>query len=131
VTWHWLEIAAPGNRHRVRTACVFVGNNPYEVGLAAFGSRIRLDRGELDIHVIRQQSRLGLLLLPFKVALGMANRERDVQVLRSTELEIVTRRRRALAVSLDGEVIRMASPLRYRSRPSALRVFCAPAAKDG
>jgi diacylglycerol kinase family enzyme len=129
-TWHRLEIAAAGPRQRVRTACVFVGNNPYEVGLAAFGSRLRLDRSELDIHVIRQQSRLGVLLLPFKIALGMVDRERDVQVLRSPELEIVTRRSRSLQVSLDGEVVTMATPLRYRSRPSALRVFCGASRPD-
>ena len=122
--WHRLEIAAAGHHQRVRTPCIFVGNNPYEVGLAAFGSRIRLDRGELDIHVIRQQSRLGILLLPLKVALGIVDRERDVEVLRSTGLEIVSRRR-SLRVSLDGEIIQMETPLRYRSRPGALRVFCA------
>ena len=123
-TWHRLEIAAMGHHHPVRTPCIFVGNNRYEVGLATFGTRLRLDCGELDIHVIRQQNRLGILLLPFKIALGLVDRERDVQVLRSTELEIVTRRRRSLRVSLDGEVVRMTMPLCYRSRPAALRVFC-------
>jgi len=126
-SWHHLEITAPGEHEVVRTPCVFVGNNPYELGLKAFGSRRRLDGGELDVHVIRQQSRTGVLLLPIKIALGICDRERDVHVFRSATLEITSRKRRSLGVSLDGEVMRVATPLRYRSRPGALRVFCGPA----
>jgi diacylglycerol kinase family enzyme len=126
-SWHRLEITAAGKRQRVRTPCIFVGNNPYETGLAAFGCRTRLDCGELDVHVIRQQSRLGVLLLPFKIALGIVNRERDVQTFCSAELKIDSRRRRSLRVSLDGEIVHMQTPLRYRSRPGALRVICGPA----
>lgn len=125
-SWHRLDIATGGKRQRIRTPCIFVGNNSYEVGPKALGSRSRLDGGELGIHVVRQQSRLGVLLLPFKIALGIVNPERDVQTFRSAELEIVAHRRRSLRVSLDGEVIRMETPLRYRSRPASLSVFCGP-----
>ncbi len=125
-SWHRLEIAAAGERQHVRTPCIFVGNNPYETALATFGSRKQLDGGELDVHVIRQQSRLGVLLLPFKIALGIVNRERDVQTFCSDALEIGSRRQRSLRVSLDGEIVRMQTPLRYRSRPGALRVLCGP-----
>lgn len=123
-SWHRLDIAAAGERQRIRTPCVFVGNNCYEVGLKALGSRACLVDGELDIHVVRQQSRLGVLLLPFKIALGIVDPERDVQTFRSRDLEIVSRRQRWMRVSLDGEVVRMATPLRYRSRPYSLEVFC-------
>lgn len=127
-SWHRLEIAAAGHRMRVRTPCIFVGNNPYQVDLTAFGSRARLDTGELDIRVIRQQSRLGVLLLPFKIALGWVHPERDVQTFHDADLEIASRRhrRRPLRVSLDGEIMRMETPLRYHSRPAALRVLCGP-----
>lgn len=126
-SWHRLQIAAAGQHLLVRTPCIFVGNNPYQVDLTSFGSRAHLDTGELDIRVIRKQSRLGVLLLPFKIALGMINPERDVQSFRSVDLEIGSRRRQ-LRVSLDGEVVHMHTPLRYRSRPAALRVLCPPAA---
>ena len=126
-SWHRLQIAAAGQHLLVRTPCIFVGNNPYQVDLTSFGSRAHLDTGELDIRVIRKQSRLGVLLLPFKIALGMINPERDVQSFRSVDLEIGSRRRQ-FRVSLDGEVVHMHTPLRYRSRPAALRVLCPPAA---
>jgi diacylglycerol kinase family enzyme len=125
-SWHRLDIGAAGERQEIRTPCIFVGNNAYGVGLKALGSRGRLDGGELDIQLVRQQSRLGVLLLPFKVALGIVNPERDVETFRSTELEIASRRRRSLRVSLDGEVVRLETPLRYRIRPAALSVFCGP-----
>lgn len=126
-SWHRLDIAAAGERQHVRTPCIFVGNNPYDTALATFGSRARLDCGELDVHVIRQQSRLGVLLLPFKIALGIVNPEQDVMTFCSADLEIDSRRGRSLRISLDGEIVRMHTPLRYRSRPGALRVLCGPA----
>ena len=125
-SWHRLDIAAAGERQSLRTPCIFVGNNAYGRDLKTLGSRARLDGGELDIRVVRQQSRLGVLLLPFKIALGIVDPEHDVQTFRSVDLEIVSRRRRSLRVALDGEVVRMETPLRYRSKPGALSVFCGP-----
>jgi diacylglycerol kinase family enzyme len=125
-SWHRLDIVAAGERQRIRTPCIFVGNNCYEVDLKALGRRACLDGGELEILVVRQQSRLGVLLLPLRIALGIVDPGHDVQTFRSKELEIASRRQRSLRVSLDGEVVRMETPLRYRSRPGALRVFCGP-----
>lgn len=123
-SWHRLHIAAGGERRPIRTPCIFVGNNCYGIDLKTLGRRACLDRGELDIHVVRQQSRLGVLMLPIRIALGIVKPERDVQTFSSKELEILTRRRRSLRVSLDGEVVRLETPLRYRSRPQALCVLC-------
>ena len=123
-TWHTLGIAAAGEREAVRTPSLFVGNNQYETDLADFGSRKSLDRGALDVHVIKQQTRLGILLLPFKSALGRADPVHDVQSFRCAELEITSRSPR-LQVSLDGEICTIDTPLRYRSRPGALTVFAA------
>lgn len=120
--WHRLGIAAAGERKAVRTPCLFVGNNAYETGLAGFGHRKSLDRGELDVHVIEQQTRLGLLLLPFKIAFNRVDPARDVQVFQCAELEITSHAARA-RVSLDGEIDTLDLPLRYRSRPGALTVF--------
>ncbi|MCW5736452.1 MAG: diacylglycerol kinase family lipid kinase [Enhydrobacter sp.] len=123
-SWHRLQVAASGARQTIRTPCIFVGNNCYGVGLNALGSRACLTDGELDVHVVRQQSRLGVVLLPFKIALGIVDPDRDVQSFRSQELEIISRRPRSMRVSLDGEVVRMKTPLRYRTRPGSLRVYC-------
>ncbi len=124
-SWHRLGIVANGTALRLRTPCVFVGNNPYEVDLSTFGTRKSLDSGILCVHVVRQQTWLGILLLPFKVALGLADPLRDIENFNTAEVGI-TSRSRHLHVSLDGEVVTLQTPLRYRSRPLALRVLAPP-----
>lgn len=126
--WRTLGIAAAGSRKRVRTPCVFIGNNPYHVGLTAFGTRQSLDSGELCVHVVRRQTRVGILLLPLKVALGLADPVRDVETFSAVDVEI-TSRKRHMRVSLDGEITALQTPLRYRSLPGALGVLARPAAE--
>lgn len=122
-SWHSLTILAAGDRMDMRTPCVFVGNNLYD--LAAMGARKELDRGELCVYVVKRQTRLGLLALPVMVALDRTDPERDVETLVGPGFDI-TARVGQMRVAVDGEITRMAMPLRYRSRPGALKVF-APA----
>ncbi len=119
---HRLNIVAAGHRKQVRTPCLFVGNNAYETDLASFGTRKTLDGGALSVHVVRQQTRLGVLLLPFKIALGLADPARDVETFHAADLEI-TSHQRQLRVSLDGEIATLPTPFRYRIRPKALCVI--------
>ena len=121
-SWRNLEITAASERERVRTPCVFVGNNSYVFDRTSFGARTRLDQGELCVHVVKQQTRIGVLLLPLRIALNLTDRVRDIETFRVTKIEI-TSRSRHLQVSLDGEIAAMKSPLRYRSRPGALCVL--------
>jgi diacylglycerol kinase family enzyme len=122
--WHKLRIVTEDARRELRTPCVFVGANFYD--LAAFGRRDNLSSGELCIYVVKEQTRLGLALLPFKVALGLNRRERDIELLRARHCEI-SGRRASVTIAADGEVLAMTTPLHYRIRPGALRVL-APAA---
>ena len=121
-SWHNLDIAMAGQKRRVRTPCVFVGNNAYATDIATFGQRAKLDSGQLCVFVVCGQTRLGLLLLPFKIALHLANRDRDVESFSVADLEILSRRP-YLRVSLDGEIATVPTPLRYSSRPRALCVL--------
>jgi diacylglycerol kinase family enzyme len=120
-----LEICGPGWTEPCRTPCVFVGNNEYRLERTSFGTRARIDRGELWLCVAPPQSRLGLLSLALKSALGLLRQSRDLRTFRADSAEIRSRRKR-LVVAVDGEVEILETPLRYRTRPGALRVF-APA----
>jgi diacylglycerol kinase family enzyme len=115
-----------GGSIRLRTPFVFVGNNAYEISFLSLGRRQALDGGELSVYVARHGTRLGLLRLALLALLGRLEQDRDFQSLALDSLEIETRRR-ALRVSADGEVVYIASPIRYRVRPAALRVFAPPA----
>jgi diacylglycerol kinase family enzyme len=50
-------------------------------------------------------------------------KDRDEFAAFSTKEAVVESRRGLIRVSLDGEVVIMRPPLRYRMRPASLRVF--------
>jgi diacylglycerol kinase family enzyme len=66
-------------------------------------------------------ARRGLLRLAWQVFWRGADRVSELDLLLVQEAAIETRRR-TLQVAIDGEVIVLASPLRYRSLPGAVRV---------
>jgi diacylglycerol kinase family enzyme len=119
-SWHWVSVVAGDDRRVVRTPCVFVGNNFYD--MAALGIRRNLDRGELCVYLVKQQTWLGLVLLPLKLALGLADPARDIELLRVAEVTLRSGHER-LRVALDGETDRLAPPLVYRVRPRGLEVL--------
>jgi len=105
-----------------RTPFVFVGNNEYRmVGLHA-ASRESLAGGVLALYVMRGSRRSGLLALGWRMLWRGAEQVDELELLRVTDAEVETRRGR-LQVSLDGEVVVLDSPLRYRIRPAALQVL--------
>jgi diacylglycerol kinase family enzyme len=106
---------------RVTTPLVFIGNNRYEMSLFSLGKRERLDSGELWVYVARDTSRLGIVRLATRAVLGTLDQARDFLATAVPEV-VLEDRRRTLTAALDGEVCRLASPVRYRIRPRALRV---------
>ena len=70
--------------------------------LARSASADGIDPGELCVYLVKQQTWLGLLLLPIKVALGLADPAHDVELLRVSEVELRSGQG-SLRVSLDGE----------------------------
>jgi diacylglycerol kinase family enzyme len=109
----------------IRSPCVFVGNNEYRLTLPAFGRRERLDRGELCLYAAKAERRLSLLWLGCRCVLGAVDQQRDLRMFKGGTVEISGRRHRML-VATDGEIRSMRSPLQYRIRPQALRVFAPP-----
>jgi diacylglycerol kinase family enzyme len=121
-----LMIAAPEKTVALRTPFVFIGNNRYEVAGVQAGSRQDLDKGLLWVHGAPNAGRARLLWLALKTLLGLAS-HREWHNFEATELEIRVRGR-GVRVSTDGEVLELASPLRYRILPHALKVMV-PAAE--
>ena len=118
--WQRVRISIDGNGRQQRTACVFVGNNFYD--LAKLGQRSGLISGDLCVYVVKQQSWLGIALLPLKIALGLVDPVRDVELFRVQSLEISARRRH-MRIATDGETVEAIPPLLYRIRPRSLRVL--------
>jgi diacylglycerol kinase family enzyme len=116
-----LRIRAQDWQDACRSPCVFIGNNAYDLKGASFGSRERLDGGELCLFVARQQSPLALLWLGVRCVAGLVD-QRDLRTLAVAAVEVSSRRTRLL-VALDGEIRSMQAPLRYRIRPAAIRML--------
>jgi diacylglycerol kinase family enzyme len=117
-----LHIHAGGLADSYRSPCVFIGNNEYCLTGRIAGKRERLDAGELSLYVAKRQSRLALFWLACRSLLGFMDQAQDLRAVKVPQVTITSRTSRLL-VALDGEVAMMRSPLRYRARPNALRVF--------
>jgi diacylglycerol kinase family enzyme len=124
---HRLSIATGDGVRPRRTPCAFIGNNAYALDPAALGTRAALDRGELCLYIARSSSRLQLLWLMVKAVFGRLKPAQDFDLIRTASAEINSRSAR-LRVAADGELAKMAPPLRYRIRPNALRVLVPPVA---
>jgi diacylglycerol kinase family enzyme len=117
-----LRISAEGFARPYRTPCLFVGNNEYGMELFTFGRRRRLDAGKLWFYVVKPRSPLEFFFMVCRLCFGHMNQKRDLDTLELAEAEVTAKSSR-LPVTLDGEVRIMRPPLRYRSRPGALRVI--------
>ncbi|HEY5938015.1 MAG TPA: diacylglycerol kinase family protein [Kofleriaceae bacterium] len=118
-------IATPQGSVLTKTPFVFVGNNEYETGIRALGKRESLDRGHLAVYTVRTSGRLAMLWLVLKAMFRKPEHIENFEVAH-VAAATVHLKRRTLAVALDGEVIRMASPLEYRIRAGGLTVRRAP-----
>jgi diacylglycerol kinase family enzyme len=104
------------------TRFLFVGNNEYEMNAFTYSALSREPSGNLHLYVARTRGRLGMIGL---LLLGLV---RDLKMTEYVdcwtlpELTIETRER-SIPVYLDGEVVVLESPLRYRTRPRSLQVI--------
>jgi diacylglycerol kinase family enzyme len=125
-----VRLEGPG-LHDVRvTPLVWVGP-----GIGSFRDPVSAPRelasGALELVVIGARSRLGLLVFGIRTALHgrdalrVAREADDCDVHTGDAFTLSTRHGR-VDVGLDGELVRMESPLRFRIVPHALQVCVAP-----
>jgi diacylglycerol kinase family enzyme len=99
-----------------------IANNEHGMQGWHLGLRETLAGGKLWIYVMRPQSRLALVWMLLKVALGRFDGREHFDIFQAEELYVESKARR-IGVALDGEVHVMDSPLRYRILPRSLRVI--------
>jgi len=106
-----LRFTGADGRERKTSAVVLVSNDPYRLGRAiASGTRPRLDRGVLGIAVL--------------AAGAGRNGSKRVQQWSARSFEVSSDG--PVAAGIDGEALKLEPPLRFRTRPQALRVRVAP-----
>jgi diacylglycerol kinase family enzyme len=116
-----LRIDADGRRMARLTSFLFVGNNVYRLEGTSLGTRASLQAGVLGVCTARDVGVAGLFRIAVRAMLGTVGQDRDF--LAFTAKKLIVHRGRHFHVSLDGEVIRMKSPLEYSIAPGALRVL--------
>ena len=117
-----LRITTDQQQLERKTAFLFVGNNEYEIAGFRVGGRACLNRGNLGLYLTHRTGRLGLFRLAFRALLGRLDQAADFDAF-CVEQAFIESGRRRLLVATDGEVGWMQTPLHYRTRPGALKVF--------
>jgi diacylglycerol kinase family enzyme len=120
-----VQLTVDGDTSLHRTAFVFVGNNAYQMQGFQIGSRPGLRDGMLSVYLAHDAGRARLLALGLRALSGRLRQTRDFHALLAQALTIETPHRQ-LRVAIDGEVLRMHAPLRYRIHAAALRVIAPP-----
>jgi diacylglycerol kinase family enzyme len=119
-----VRVAVRGRRFARLVPFVFIANNRYRLQGLPLGRRERLDGGRLVLYVPIAPGRFGLvrlMLLALFHRLGRARELREMPVAQA----VLTLRQGLVEVGIDGELVRMRSPLRFRLRPRSL-VVAAP-----
>jgi YegS/Rv2252/BmrU family lipid kinase len=117
-----LTLTINDRKGQVDTPLLFVGNNDYRTDFPAAGQRENIDDGQLSVLVMRKKTRRGFIGASFRALLNRSRAD-DMVRLQGVERLRVSSRKRQLAVSLDGEVVRAEVPLDYKIRKKALRVI--------
>ena len=118
-----MTITAGDDTRSVRTPFLFVGNNEYQTDGIRLGGRERLDGGRLYAYLAPRARTRDLPLLLALALVGRARKQHAIELFPTVDLRVETSPVRTLRVAVDGEVMRMSTPLQYRVRPRALRVL--------
>ena len=114
-----------GDREALMTQApfVFVGNNRFETAPFAFVRKRSLTDGQLTVFYAHEIRPARLLAMAAKTLIRRRVREvRDLTCV-VTPAVVIRSRKRRLKVVVDGEILRMTAPLRFRSRPGCFRML--------
>lgn len=124
-----VQFTLEGRTTSCMTPFVFIGTNAYEMHTFKFGARARTDDGRLFVYLARTHTRASLLRLFLKSLVKDVKQEKYFETWSVAQVSIETGHR-SITVGADGELIKLSSPLLYRSLPGALQVFV-PSEVDG
>ncbi len=118
-------ITVDGATRHFRTPLIFVAKNAHQLDHFQLPGADCVRSGQFAVFVAAESSRLELLCIAFRLAVGNVQPSRDFELICGGDVLVELRRRRRY-VARDGERARMTAPFRFEVRPDALRVI-APA----
>ncbi|MEJ7669439.1 MAG: diacylglycerol kinase family protein [Casimicrobiaceae bacterium] len=136
----WVALKPAGRRRvtlqtrtgetRMRVAMIFVGANALQFEDANLPLANELALGKLGVVILKAAGPWKLFKAALGMAMGTAHELEGVTIEAHEELRIAIRRPQTRVV-IDGEIVRLRTPLAIRFRPAALRLLrpqAAPAA---
>jgi diacylglycerol kinase family enzyme len=122
-----VRIDGGGKNFRRITPSVVVCNNPHQMQVLGVETVSHPDRSMLNVYLARSTRWFGLAWLIVRALFRRLDTARNFEAIALSELAVSTRRRTE-RVSIDGEVVDMETPLRYRVRRGGLKVIVPEAA---
>ncbi len=120
---HRLRIDMGEGKRPLVTPLLFVGNNMYSMELNAVGTRASLQDGQLSVFAVAHKSRLGLIWFALRGLVGQANKDEDFIALGECKELTVWSRGKSIELALDGEILRLATPLHFEIEAGALKIL--------
>lgn len=117
-----MDLAIDGNRRRVKTPLLFIGNNLYSLEKGHIGRRASLSDGKLSVFAVAQRGGPGLVLAALRMIRGKVNPHADLAAC-ETAREVTAFRHGSHHLALDGEVTEMDFPLTFKVAPGGLKVM--------
>jgi diacylglycerol kinase (ATP) len=117
------EIRANGEKIRVKTVQIAVGNGCYYGGGMAVDKEARLDDQLLHLYSLEIKRWWQILFLLPAMRTGTLSRSSYARTLQGAEFDIIPRKRRP--INTDGEIT-TSTPGKFRVIPRALAVFAPP-----
>lgn len=120
-----LEVELDGRRSMLTTTTLFVGNNRLQVERVGLEEEVteRMGGGRLVGVVIRPIGIAAMVGLVLRGALGRLGDADQVESFSFQDLRVKVARHRRVKIATDGEVQRMAPPIRFSVAPEPLRLM--------
>lgn len=123
---HRMDLYQDETRHRIRTPMLFVARSAYQLDQFGLKGGDAISDDRFVVFLAHQQTRLGFLLLAWRLIRKRVDHGRDVIVSTPHRMAVAVRGRRQISVALDGEKLRMSLPLRIKFNDHLLQVVLPP-----
>jgi diacylglycerol kinase family enzyme len=125
-----LKLVLEGREIHRRTRFALLANNDYEEMFGLIPKRKSINGGYFTLYVSNHRTNFGMTRALFSWILGRFKQDKELTIFHCDELEIVVRRKSIIPVMVDGEVKKLTSPLKIRTRPQELCVLAPEVVKD-
>jgi diacylglycerol kinase family enzyme len=120
-----LQLQVDGKPLLRRTPLLFVGANPAQLAAFDIPGEACLAAGRLVVYITQPLPPARLLTLAVRTFIRGLHGAGELEVVCGRDV-VVTARRKRIRIALDGEIVRLQAPLRYRFREAALQVIAGP-----